>query len=85
MVDYITIASTGDALDFGDLLAATNQPGGASNNVRGVVCGGYQPSISNVIQFFTIASTGNGTDFGDLIVNRAYSGACADSSGGVQA
>ena len=85
MVDYITIASTGDALDFGNLIAATNQPAGASSNTRGVVCGGYQPSISNVIQYFTIASTGNGTDFGDLIVNRAYSGACADSSGGVQA
>ena len=49
------------------------------------MCGGYQPSVSNEIQFFTIASTGNGTDFGDLSVNRAYSGACADSSGGVQA
>ena len=68
VIDYITIASTGNATDFGDLVVATQSPSATSNQLRVVFAGGNSGSVTNVMQFVTIASTGNTTDFGDLTV-----------------
>ena len=83
IIDYITIATEGNAIDFGDLTAARSHGSGLSNSVRGCFAGG-SPSKTNVIQFVTIASTGDATDFGDLTVgrDRLSQGAC-DSHGGI--
>jgi len=62
-IDYITIGSTGNAADFGDLTANKNQSGGCASSTRGLIAGG---GGLNVIEYITIASAGNGTDFGDL-------------------
>ncbi len=64
-MEYITIASTGDATDFGDLTDARRYISGCSSSVRGVFYCGNQPSGSEVIDYITIASTGDATDFGD--------------------
>jgi hypothetical protein len=66
VIAYITIDTTGNATDFGDLLAANSSVSGVSNNTRGLYFGGYTTASSNVIQYVTIATTGNATDFGDL-------------------
>jgi hypothetical protein len=70
-MDYVTIGSTGDATDFGDLSVARSLGGntGASNgtNQRGLFFGGDTPSYSDVIDYITIDSAGNATDFGNLI------------------
>jgi hypothetical protein len=67
IIDFVTIATTGNASDFGDLLAAAYAMGGTASSTRGIFAGGNPgPSYINVIQFVTIASTGNATDFGDL-------------------
>ena len=65
-IDYITIASQGDAQDFGDMYT-NNAPlgGGMQSSVRGVTGGTYNPDTS-VIQYITISTTGNSQDFGDL-------------------
>ena len=64
-IDFITIATTGNAQDFGTL---GNNRGGAglSNATRGIFGGGYTPSLSSAISYITIASTGDTTNFGDL-------------------
>ena len=70
VIDFVTIRSTGNATDFGNLTNAVSQPGAASNSVRGIVCGGTpnnQTTVLNNIQFITIATTGNAVDFGDLL------------------
>ena len=70
VIDFVTIRSTGNATDFGNLNVAVSQPGAASNAVRGIVCGGSpdnQSTVLNNIQFITIATTGNAVDFGDLL------------------
>ena len=67
-IDYITMASTGNSTDFGDLLSTKYYLAGASSATRGLMAGGS--SQQNVIQYITIASTGNATDFGDLTVNK---------------
>jgi hypothetical protein len=68
-MDYVTIASTGNAQDFGDLTTDRYRgDDGFSSSTRGIFGGGINESSTNlnVIEYITIASTGNGTDFGDL-------------------
>jgi len=69
-MDYVTIASTGDARDFGDLTQARMFPAAFSSPTRGCIAGGYiapgSDSRSNVIDFVTIATLGNAQDFGDM-------------------
>lgn len=91
VIDYITIATTGNASDFGDLLSNRTYAAGVSSATRGVIAGGRdfdagltQDGVNtNVIQYITIASTGNATDFGDL--NQAARGfaGCSNSTTGV--
>ena len=83
-----TIASTGNATDFGDLTAALQGPMGTSNKTRAVYGGGdVGGSNRNQIDYITIASTGNGQDFGDLTVTgsggRRNGAAAGDSHGGI--
>jgi hypothetical protein len=40
VMDYITIATTGNAIDFGDLTVARESAAGVSNGTRGVTGGG---------------------------------------------
>tara|TARA_B100000131_G_scaffold321792_1_gene373772 strand:+ start:979 stop:2040 length:1062 start_codon:yes stop_codon:yes gene_type:complete len=84
-MEYITIATLGDVVDFGNLTSAVNSLMGTSNNIRGVFAGGYAaPAEINVIQYITIASTGNATDFGDLVNSKGYLPvALSDSHGGI--
>ena len=76
IIDYVTISSTGDAQDFGDLSRNSSmEMASASNSTRGIFAGGYNPSPTltyyNEIDFITTATTGNSQDFGDLTVARA--------------
>ena len=90
IMNYITIASTGDALGFGELTIQKERRAGCSNSTRGLFGGGAtDPSSStntvNVIDYITIASTGNGTDFGDLTVKRGRLASCSSPVRGVWA
>ena len=85
IMEYITIATLGNSIDFGDLFAACTSCLGTSNNVRGVFAGGYvSPTEVNTIQYITIATTGNALDFGDLTSAKGYLPvAYSDSHGGL--
>ena len=83
-IDYITIASTGDAQDFGNLLIAMREQGGSSSNTRGLIAGGYTaPANLNTIEFITIATTGNSQDFGDLYDARSLIAGTSDGTRGI--
>ena len=85
-IDYITISSTGNATDFGDISTAREGTGGLSNATRGVCLGGDPgPSDSErVLEYVTIASTGNTTDFGDSAIDLEYGPAgCASPTRGI--
>jgi len=80
-IDYVNIASAGNAADFGDLTQFATGAGGASNSTRAIIVGGHRSAEnSNIMDYVTIASTGNATDFGDLTVARRYTCASADST-----
>ena len=66
-IDYMTIASTGNAADFGDLLAVNNGVSGCCSKIRGVFAGGFIGTVNtDVIQYVTIAFTCVSTDFCDF-------------------
>ena len=66
-IQFVTIMTTGNTTDFGNIGTAKDFAAGASNATRGLIAGGRSPSATNVIEFVTIATTGNTIDFGDLI------------------
>ena len=84
-IDYVTIASTGNAQDFGDSLFAGYYKTGTSNSIRAVWTGTYQtPAKLNTIEYAQIQTLGNTVDFGDSTMtysNRA--GATSDTHGGL--
>lgn len=86
-MDYITIASLGDAIDFGDAhTAAASHNSAVSNNTRGVYTISWNGSTTvNNINYITISTTGNGQDFGDLISpqNRQQKGSVSNSTRGL--
>jgi hypothetical protein len=73
-INFITMATTGNAQDFGDLTYARTQGGGLSNSTRGVFIIGWQngAGTTNIIDYVAMASAGNAVDFGDA--NNAYYG-----------
>ena len=80
IIDYITIDTTGNATDFGDLSSAGYTKGGTCSTTRGVFAGN-KPGNTNTIEYVTINSTSNTTDFGDLTVGRGRIGNGIQSSG----
>ena len=64
-IEFVTIASTGNGIDFGDRVAGGNSRiGTGSSPTRGVMVGS-QTSPQKQIDFITIATTGSSQDFGD--------------------
>lgn len=85
VIQYITISSTGNATDFGDLTQVSVNLAACSSSTRGTFGGGLTsgPANTNVISYVTISSTGNATDFGDLTTARSQLGACSSAHGGL--
>jgi len=79
-IDFVTIATLGNATDFGDSTANRRSLPGASNNTRGLIIGGEESSSVNKIEFIEMATTGNSTDFGDLTTASQDSGAAANNT-----
>ena len=69
VIDQVNPVSTGNATDFGDLIAARQYMGGMGNKIKGIYGGG--DGASNVIQnTANFASGGNSSDFGNLTNSR---------------
>jgi len=83
VIQYITIASAGNATDFGNLAGVTFFGGACAGETRALRAGG--DNRSNEISYVTIASTGNSTDFGDLTYSLARRcGGTSSNHGGLQ-
>ena len=68
VTDYVTISTTGNAKDFGDLRVATDYSDSAGSSTRAVIGGGQAApgSRTQSMTYFTFSSLGNGLNFGDL-------------------
>jgi len=90
VLNFITIATTGDALDFGDLSGGMQMRGACSNQTRGLFAGGFvAPGSANYVntcEKITIATTGSASDWGDTFEGedgRGYNSGISDSHGGL--
>ena len=79
-IDFVTIATLGNASDFGNLSVARRYLGSTSSTTRGFWMGGNSPSASDVIDFITITTTGNAADFGNLTAARSSCEACSSAT-----
>ena len=79
-IEFVTMSTTGNGTDFGDLVDAGSSFATASSPTRGVNMGGYRDGEVNFIDFITIATTGDSQDFGDLL-NTARNGNGGVSNG----
>ena len=87
-IQYVTMASAGNTIDFGDQTQVTYGTGASSSSTRALIMGGNRmPNSSpfddgndgnNTICTIEIATIGNAIDFGDLSARRAYPSACGD-------
>ena len=86
VMDYFTIQSSGNALNFGDLTELTNYGNPTASSVRGVFSGMSNPNgsvVTNTISYVTISTTGNAQNFGDLDFTGSGGGGLSNSTRGV--
>jgi hypothetical protein len=81
ILDYVTIATTGNATDFGDLTYGGSYRAACSSTTVGLTAGGSGGSSS--IYAITIATTGNATSFGDSISVSYGAGGFSNGHGGL--
>ena len=87
-IDVFTIASLGNAVEFGKLSRSRRSYiGSCSNNTRGIIMGGGYPGpiFFSDMEYITISTNGNGTDFGDLTLARHSGTATATQTRGIYA
>ena len=81
VIDYITIDTPSNAIDFGDLTLARYGPGCSTNGTRGVWLGGYTSGSVDNIDYVTISTIGNALDFGDLVTAKGHTDATFSAEG----
>ena len=69
-IDYLTIASEGNSIDFGNASNARGWGAGMSSSTRGLLAGGYNPATVNIIDYVEIMTLGDALDFGDLATQK---------------
>ena len=84
-MDFITISTQGNAIDFGNISTGVLRASSAcSSNTRAIICSGEDGSTPRPVhlQFITFSSTGNTTDFGNLQTGRSQpAGGCNSTRG----
>ena len=70
VIEYVTIGTAGNSVDFGDMSDSNYGIQACSSGTRGVRAGGISGYV-NTMEYVTIASTGNVTDFGNLSLGRS--------------
>ena len=90
VMQFITISSTGNSADFGDLTREKYASyGGIASRTRGIMPGGYyypgsSGTYTDEMDAITISIQSNAFDFGDLVQgNRAEPGSAANSTRGI--
>ena len=85
-IQFVTIASQGNATDFGNLTVGRNNPCVSGSQTRAVIVGGaISGANTNVMDYVTIASEGNAVDFGDMTAatNNSSDGGCGNATRGL--
>ena len=81
VIQYVEIATLGNALDFGDITTIQVSQAAASSPTRAIFAGGY--SSPHQYEMVTISSKGNAVRFGDMAAVRARHDGCSNGTRGV--
>ena len=82
-IDFVTIGTTGNALDFGNLTKGRGIAAGLSSATRGLIGAGQNPGTTSSIDAISIPSGGNAIEFGDCTIARYGRGSTTDCIRGV--
>ena len=81
-IQFFTMASLSNTIDFGDTTRGVYRCAGASNNTRMVIAG-QASGNDNTMELIIIPSLGNAVDYGDLEVARSDFDGCSSPTRGV--
>ena len=82
-IQYFTIQSAGNSIDYGDLTVGTRGSSAVSSSTRGICKNGSTPSYVGTIDSFEISTTGNAIDFGDQATASAGGGGASSPTRGI--
>ena len=80
IIEFITIATKGNGINFGDMTRAVKGAGASASSTRSVCLGG---NYENIIEYVEIATQGNAVDFGDATAGRNYGASFSNGHGGL--
>ena len=66
IIDAFNISTTGNAVDWGELISNTRNNGVAGNAIRGISHGGWTPSYYTKMEYWSLASGGRAVEFGSM-------------------
>ena len=82
-IDFITLASAGNATDFGDCSNAQERTGAISSHTRFICDSSDSPGYTGV-EFDQFMTTGNTSDFGDHTATKYFTGSASNSTRGLK-
>ena len=82
-MNFVEIATTGSATDFGDISSNATETRGSASPTRFAFSLGATPSNTNQIEYVQIMTTGNTVDFGDLTAGNQYGAGASNGHGGL--
>ena len=85
-IDFVTIATLGNAANFGDLTVGGQHPVGTADSIRGVWLGRQNTSPysdNEVIDYVNIATQGDAVDFGNLTAGTSMPASASTGHGGL--
>ena len=83
VIEYITVDTTGNATDFGDLTHSLTVGSAFGSPTRGVWAAGYAGGNTNIINYIAFATKGNAVDYGDLNRSTHRCTGASNSHGGL--
>ena len=81
-MEFLTIATTGNSVDFGDLTRASQMSKGTATSVRGFFAHGYASPVDSV-DTVIFSSLGNATHFSDLTFQSESGMSTGNAHGGL--
>ena len=82
IIQYVTINTLGNSVDFGDRTVAKSQVAHMSSPTRAAFAGAGEVDTL-VIDYVQIMTTGNAVDFGDITELNGYSAGASNGHGGL--
>tara|TARA_B110000467_G_scaffold134896_1_gene131487 strand:- start:858 stop:2006 length:1149 start_codon:yes stop_codon:yes gene_type:complete len=83
-IDYVTLSTPGNAIDFGNLTNVRSAGAAAANVDRAIFACGHGTTghgdFRNEMDYITVTTTGNATDFGDASTGKTYLDGCASET-----